>query len=328
MPGNTTTNSVALRRAQVYSDMILDTLKDGMLPDGIHRDVGDFSDGDTLNITTFGDVVLRDLAEDQVTPVDALDSGSITLTITEHVGAGNYLTDEMQEDSNKVKQFDAAIVPKHVRAIKERYETDMLKAFPDAQTVSNPSAINGYAHRYVASGTNQTMAMEDFIYAKLAMDKANLPDQGRILIVDGLVEATMNGLTNLVNVSNNPQFAGIIETGFGKNMRFIKNVFGFDIFISNRLKQIASESVNTSAITVPAPSSSATVTTGVANVAMCVVDDMTTPLMGAWRRMPRTRYNRDEKFRRDEYYTTARWGFGAQRLQSGVTILTSRTKYK
>lgn len=327
MAGNTNDNSSALRRAQVYSQMILDTIKDGYLPDGIHRDVSDFPDGSTLNITTFGDVVLRDLTEDQDTPVDPLDSGSITLTITDHVGAGSYLTDELREDAWQAAQFDAAIVPKHLRAIKERWETDLLAACPDGQTTANANAINGYAHRFVASGGSQILALEDIIYAKLAMDKANIPDEGRILIVDSLVEATLNGLTNIVNVSNNPMFEGIVETGFAKNMKFIKNIFGFDIYKSNRLTEVNSETVDTSSITVPAPSSSASVTSGVANVAMCVADDTVTPIMGAWRRMPSTEPYRNVRRRRDEFYTSARWGFGLQRPQSCISILTSRTNY-
>ena len=327
MSGNTTANTSALRRAEVYSDMILDTIKDQFLPDGIHRDVTDFQDGDTLNITTFGDVVLRDLTEDEDTPVDALDSGQITLTITEHVGSGLYLTDKAKEDSNKAAQFDAAFVPKQLRAIKEYYETKLLAAFPDSQTSANANAINGYAKRYVASGSNQTLSLDDIIYAKLSMDKVFMPDAGRILILDGIVEATVNGLPNIVNVSNNPMWQGVVETGFGKNMRFLKNIFGFDIYISNRLKQVASEAVDTSGITVPAPSSSATVTTGVANVALCVSDDMTTPIMGAWRRQPKTESYRNVQKRRDEFYTTSRFGFGVQRSQSGLVLLTSRVKY-
>lgn len=54
MAGNTTSNTSALRRAEVYSSLILDTIKDDFLPEGIYRDVGDFPDGDRLNITTFG----------------------------------------------------------------------------------------------------------------------------------------------------------------------------------------------------------------------------------------------------------------------------------
>ena len=327
MSGNTTANTSALRRAQVYSDMILDTIKDNYLPEGIHRDVGDFQDGDTLYITTFGDVVLRDLTEDEDTPVDALDSGQISLTITEHVGSGLYMTDKVKQDSNKAAQFDAAFVPKQLRAIKEHYETKLLAAFPDSQTAANANAINGYAHRFVASGANATLDLADFIYMKLVMDKSFLPDQGRILIVDGVVEATLNGLPNLVNASNNPMWEGVITSGFGKNMRFVKNIFGFDIFISNRLEDVSSEAVDTSGITVPAPSSSATVTSGVANVALCVADDMTTPIMGAWRQMPSTEPYRNVRKRRDEFYTTGRFGFGVQRAQAGITYLTSRVKY-
>ena len=327
MSGNTTANSSALRRSLVYSQLILDVIKDQFLPDGIHRDVSDFQDGDTLKVITFGDVTLRDIQEDEDTPVDALDSGQISLTISQYVGSGLYMTDKVKQDSYKAAQFDAAFVPKQLRAIKERYETDLLKTVPAGQTVSNPNDINGFAHRWVANGTNQILTLQDIIYAKLAFDKVFLPDQGRILIVDPVVEATLNGLTNLVNVSLNPHFEGIVNTGFAKNMRFIKNIFGFDIFVSNRLQQTASETVNASSITTPPPSSSATVTTGVMNVAMCVADDTITPIMGAWRQQPKTEPFRNVRKRRDEYYTTARWGFGTQRPQSGLTILTSRSHY-
>jgi hypothetical protein len=328
MSGNTTSNSSALRRAEVYSAMVLDTLKDNFLPEGIHRDVSDFQDGDTLHITTFGDLVLRDLAEDQPTPIDPMDSGEITLTITEYVGNGVYMTDKVRQDSWKAQQFDAAIVPKQLRAIKERYETDMLAAGPSGQTASNPNAINGYAHRYVASGANNTMDLEDFIYAGLALTKANAPDEGRIAIVDGLVAASLDNLANIVNVSNNPAFEGIVNTGFAKNMRFVKHVYGFDVYTSNRLPSVTSETVDTSSITVPAPSSSATVTSGKANLFMCIGDDTECPLMGAWRQQPYFEGDRNVPMRRDEFYSAARWGFGLQRTQTLVVVLTNATKYK
>jgi hypothetical protein len=326
MSGNSTSNTSAIIRAQVYSDIILDEIKDNFLPEGLHRDVSDFGDGDTLHIPTFGEVVLRDLSEDNDTPVDAIDTGQVTLSITEHVGAGSYLTDKLKQDSYKAAQFDAAIVPKHLRAVKERYETDLLATVND-QTSADPNTINGTAHRFIASGSNQVITVADLVYLKLVFDKAQLPDEGRILIVDPLVEATLNNLTNLVNVSNNPQFTGIIETGFGKNMRFIKNVFGFDIYVSNRLPRVTSESIDTSSIDIPAPSGSSSVTGGIVNVAMCVADDMTTPIMGAWRQMPMTEGYRNVQKRRDEFYTTARWGFGLQRKQAIVGILTSDSNY-
>lgn len=327
MAGNDTSNTSALRRAEVYSQLTLDTLKDDFLPDGFHRDVSDFQDGDTLHITTFGDLVLRDLDEDKPTPIDPFDSGEITLTITEHVGNGVYLTDKVRQDSWKAQQFDAAIVPKQLRAVKERYETDMLAAGPNGQTAADPNTINGYAHRFIASGTNDVVDIEDFIYAKLALDKANAPDEGRIAIFDPLAEATLNGITNLVNVQNNPQFEGLVNTGFAKNMKFIKNIYGFDVYLSNRLNEVNAETINTSGITVPAPSGNNTVTAGVCNLFMCVADDTETPIMGAWRQMPEFEGFRNAPRRRDEFYMAARWGFGLQRSQTIVTLITTRTSY-
>ena len=324
--GNTTSNTSALIRAQVYSEIILDEIVSNQyLPEGIHRDVSDFQDGDQINIPTFGEVVLREIEEDKDIPVDAVDTGSIPLTISEYVGAGNYLTDKVKQDSHLMAQFEAALPPKHLRAIRQRYETDLL-ATANAQTAGNANAINNYAHRYVASGTNQTIQLQDFIYAKLSMDKCELPDEGRIAIVDPLVGATLEGFTNIVNISNNPMFEGIINTGFAKNLRFLKNIFGFDVFVSNRLPIVNAETVDTSSY-VAAPSSSATVTAGVVNQFMCVPDELTMPYMGAWREMPSTEGVRNARRKRDEFYTTARWGFGLQRPQSLISVLTSRLHY-
>jgi hypothetical protein len=308
--------------------MILDTIKDDFLPDGIHRDVTDFQDGDTLNITTFGDLVLRDLTEDQDTPVDPMDTGSIILNVTEYVGNGVYMTDKVRQDSWQAQQFDAAIVPKQLRAIKERYETDLLAAGPTGQTAADPNDLNGYAHRFIASGANNTIDIEDFIYAKLAMDKAHVSDMGRIAIFDPLAEASLNALPNLTNASDNRMFEGIVTTGFAQNMRFIRSIMGFDIFISNRLHRVTDETVNTSGILVPAPGGDSTVPAGIANVFMSVGDDMEAPIMGAWRQQPAFEGHRNVKRRRDEFYAAARWGFGLQRKQSLITLITSATAYK
>ena len=297
--GNTTSNTSALIRAQVYSEIILDEIEAGFLPEGMHRDVSDFSDGTQLFIPTFGEVILRDITEDIDIPIDAIDSGQVTLTISEYVGAGNYLTDAVQQDSYKMQEFEAAIIPKHLRAIKKRYETDLL-ATANQQTLSNPNALNGYAHRYSASGTNGVIQIEDFIYAKLALDKVDIPDEGRIAIVDPLVGSTLENLTNLVNVSNNPMFEGIVSSGFAKNMKFLKNIMGFDVFVSNRLPEVNSEAINTTGITVPAPSGNTTITSGVVNQFMSMADDLIKPYMGAWREMPATEGVRNARRKRDE----------------------------
>ena len=330
--GNTTANTPAIRRAEVYSTMILDEIKHGFLPEGLHRDVTDFGDGDTLFIPTFGEVILRDLEEGQDTPIDSIDTGRITLEITKHEGAGAALTDEMKEDSYLAAEFDSMIVPKMLTAIKESYETDLLSQ-QKHQTAGNVNAVNNAAHRFVASGGTgaRTMTLEDIIYLKLAFDQAALPDEGRILIVDPIVEATINSLQNIVNVSNNPRFEGMVETGFANNMKFVKNIFGFDIFVSTRLPRLTAQETldtTTGGGLVQAPSGNDNAEIGdIDNQAWCVADDSVTPIMGAWRRMPTVAGERQESKRRDVFYATSRWGFGLQRPQSISSIITSATAY-
>lgn len=328
MSGNMTGNTSAIRRAQVYSQVILDEIKDGFLPEGMHRDVSDFGDGDTLNITTFGEVVLRDLTEGQDTPIDAVDTGSITLSITEHVGAGAALTDKVKQDSWQAAQFEAMLVPKMLRAIQERYESDLLSQ-QSKQTSGNANAVNGVAHRFCASGTDRTLAIDDIIYAKLAMDRANLPDEGRIAIVSPAVEATLNSLTGISDTIYNPRFEGMIETGFAKNMKFIKNIYGIDFFVTNRLPTLtAQETLDTSGIAIPAPASNDNGEIGDTVCQFwCVADDMTTPIMGAWRQMPEVEGDRNVAKRQDEFYATARWGFGLQRPQSIISLVTNSSAY-
>ncbi len=329
MPGNNIGNTDPAIRAVVHSEMMLEVLQDDFLPDMLMRDVSDFGDGTQLQIPTIGEMTLFDLEEGQPTPTSAIDTGSIVLNITEHKGVAGYITDELKEDGYKAAAVEAAIVPQSLRAIKEAFETDMLATAVSSSnsmvTLANRNAINGFDHRWVAGSTTAgIIELADFIYAKLAFDKANVPDEGRILLVDPIVEATINGLANLVNVSNNPQFEGMVTTGFSKNRKFVKNIFGFDIWVSNRLPRITSgETI------VGGPQNSSTVApaSSVNNIFMSIADDNTTPFMGAQRRQPRVEGYRNVSERRDEFHSTARWGFGLQRAESLISVITDATAY-
>lgn len=326
MTGNITTNTDPAIRALVHSELMLEVLQDGYLPDGLFRDVADFGDGSQLQIPTIGEMTLYDLEEEQDTPVSAIDTGTVHLAITEHLGVAGTVSDKLKEDAYKAAAVEARIVPQSLRAIKERYETDMLATAVSSAngiiTVGDANTYNGFDHRWIANGTDNTLTLEDFIFAKLAFDKANVPEEGRIAIVDPIVEATLNGLQNLVNVSNNPMFEGIVESGFGKGRKFIKNIFGFDVYISNRLPRIASESITS----VKAPGA-ASITDGVNNTFLCVADDAVKPFMGAMRRMPRVEGHRNVSKRRDEFHTTARWGFAPQRGETLISVITSASNY-
>lgn len=321
---NTTTNQSPLIKAQVFSEFMLEQINDGILPEGLHRDVSDFSDGDSIQIPTLGETTLRDYEEDTPVQYDAVDSGSVSLTITDYVSAASYVTRKLQQDGYKAKALEASIPREHLRVIKERMETDML-AQVNSQTLADPNTVNGFDHRWVAgSGTTDgVITLEDLAYAKLSFDKANVPDEGRILLIDPIVEMTLNALVGNQAFINNPQFEGIVNSGFARGKRFVRNIYGFDIWVTNRLPRVASETI------VGGPQAASTaVTGGVVCQALCVLDDQHTPYMGAVRQMPTTDGEFNKDFQRDEYVTTARWGFGVQRFETLLGLIVSETLYK
>ena len=324
----TTTQNSAFIDAQVYDTFILDNLHTMQLPEGWWRDVGMFGSGTTLNVKTIGDATIQDLAEDVEPVFSPIDTDTLTLSITDWVGDSWYITDKMREDGSQVDALVAMRAQSATRALAEYHETRFLSAAASAQTSANVNLVNGRPHRWVAGGagaTNRIMTVEDFIAAKLAFDKANVPAFGRIAIVDPIVEATLNSLTNLVNVSNNPRFEGIVTEGFAKQNRFIKNIFGFDVYISNLLPvKTATEALNASSYGL----ANDTAEIGdVANVFMCVADDQCKPLMHAWRRQVKTETWRQHGLERDAFKTSSRFGFGAQRTDSLITIYTTSTTY-
>lgn len=323
-----TNNTQAFIEAQQYSQFILENLHDYLLPEGLWRDVSDFGAGTTLNIKTVGTVTIQDAAEDTPLNFNPIDTGTVTMSITDYVGDAWKVTDELREDGSQIDSLMAMRAMESTRALGENHETRFLSVANAAQTNANVNLVNGRPHRWVAGGaggTSRNMTLNDFIAMKLAFDKANVPASGRIAIVDPIVEATLNSLQNLVNVSNNPMFDGIVTEGFARDHKFVKNIFGFDIWTSNFLPvKTATEAIDASAYGL----ANDTAEIGdVANVFMCVADDSCKPVMHAWRRQPKTEGWRDNEERADKFQVTSRFGFGAQRVDTLGVILTSGSTY-
>lgn len=323
-----TVNTPAFINAQVYDTFVLANLPTFMLPEGMWRDVSMFGSGTTLNVKAIGDVVLQDMDEDQEMQATPIDTNTLTLTITDWPGDTWYITDKLREDGSQVDALISARALATTRALAEYHESRFLTVANLAQTNANVNLVNGRPHRWIAGGsgiTTRRMSLADFIAAKFAFDKANIPAEGRIAIVDPVVEASLNSLTNLVNVSNNPHFEGIVQGGFARANRFVKNIYGFDVYTSNLLpKKTATEAINASSYGL----ANTTAQIGdVANLFMCVADDNVKPLMHAMRRPVKTETWRMQALERDMYKTTSRFGFGAQRVDSLVTILTDSATY-
>ena len=323
----TTVNTNAFIESQQYSQFILENLHDYLLPEGMWRDVTDFGSGTTLNIKTVGSVTIQDAAEDTPLTFSPIDTGTITLAITDYVGDAWKVTDELREDGSQIDTLMAMRAMESTRALGENHETKFLSVANAAQTGAGLNLVNGRPHRWVGSAASnaRTLTLNDFISMKLAFDKANVPAGGRIAIVDPVVEATLNSLQNLVNVSNNPMFEGMVTEGFARDHKFVRNIFGFDVYTSNFLPSLtATEAINATSYGL----TSETAAVGdKANIFMCVADDTCKPIMHAWRRAPQTEGWRDNEERADKFQVTSRFGLGAQRVDTLGVILTHPSNY-
>lgn len=305
-------NSTAFIEAEQYSAFILRNLHDGMLPGVFYRNVSDFGSGTTLHIKTVGTVTIQDGAEEVPFDYSPIESGEVTLTITDYVGDAWYVTDELREDGAQVEALMAARSSESTRAIQEVFESRFLRKCNTSQTNANPNTINGFAHRIASAATNNVATLNHFIDMKLAFDKANVPMGGRVAIVDPVVGATLDKLVS-IGRDVTPFGERILADGFNREHSFLMNLYGWNIITSNRLDTGSFGDGTT------------TVAAGVANVFMSVADDNTKPIMGAWRRMPKVEGERNKDLRRDEFVTSCRWGLGTQRVDTLGILITSAT---
>jgi len=305
-------NSTAFIEAEQYSAFILRNLHDGMLPGNFFRNVSDFGSGTNLNIKTIGSVTIQDGAEEVPFEYSPIESGTITMQITDYVGDAWYVTDELREDGAQVEALMAGRSSESTRAIQETFESRFLAKCNSLQTNANANLVNGFAHRIASTAANNVLQLSDLIKMKLAFDKANVPTSGRVAIVDPVTAATLDGLVS-IGRDVTPFAQRILESGFDRDHQFLMNLYGWNIISSNRLAKGSFSDGTTS------------VTGAVANVFMCVADDNTKPVMAAWRRMPRVEGERNKDLRRDEFVTSARWGFGGQRKDTLGIYITSAT---
>lgn len=312
----TTANSAALIRAEVWSSQLKEVIRDevGKAQSYVNW-LTDFPDGDVFTIPSIGEATVRNYSEDTAVVYDALDQGEFQFSITDYVSSGHYITNKAKQDLYYASQLMASFVPKQARAIAENLESKILAlaagGASGGQTASATNSINGAAHRFVASGTNEVITLNDFARARFALDKANIPDVARVAIVDPSVEYTINTLWGAAaNISFNPHFEGLITSGIASSHRFVRNIFGFDVYVSNYLPKSQNETI--SAVTTAA---------GVANIFMSLASPDIMPFVGAWRQMPTVdgEYNKD--FQREEFVTTARYGLKVYRPESLVVVL-------
>ena len=310
MSGFTTQNNEHLIRSNIWSTQLKEVLEDELMGMRYVDMIDQFPDGDTVNIPSIGQAEVYDYIEGNGVNYGSLDTGNFTFSFTDYKQAGLYITDRMKQDSFYTERLVGAFVPKMQRAIAKAVEVDILETGPDGQTASNLNSINSGDHRFVAGGTNEVITPQDFQRARYALQKANVPMTNLVAIVDPSVEYELATHTNLVNISNNPRWEGIVRDGMSTGMKFLMNVYGFDVYVSNNLKKLAaSETID-----------SVTAGSGVCNLMFSAASDIL-PIIGGFRQQPRVESDRNKDEQRDEYVVTTRYGFKLYRPENMVVVI-------
>ena len=277
--------------------------------------ITDFPDGDTINIPSIGQAEVNDYSEDAAIQYNAMDTGNFTFSITDYKSSATYITEKMKQDSFYMDRLVSAFVPKQSRAIMKSMEVDILKQPTPAgvagQTTANTNTINGAEHRWVGQGSDETIAVADFAKARFALQMANVPMTNLVAVVHPSVEYELSTLTNLVNVSNNPRWEGIVRSGISTGMQFLVNIYGFDVYTSQNLH------VNTGSEAIGGVTAAA----GVNNLFFSAAPDVL-PIVGNIRQAPKvdSEFNKDRQ--REEYVTTCRYGFKFFRPENMCVVVT------
>jgi len=305
-----------LVRTELWSSELKDILQEQLMGTKYVRMLNGFPDGNTFNIPSVGELPMREVAENTPVTYDSMDTGEFTFTIDRYVEAATFITDKAKQDSYYSQQLIGMFPTKMRRALDENLEGSVF-ALANTQTVNNTNEINGADHRFVASGSSNTvLALDDFAKAKYALDKAQAGGT-RVAIIDPSQEYVFNNLVGAQAFTNNPAFGGIVNGGFVNEvtgMRFIRNIFGFDVYVSNFLATPTDTTIDS--VSVPA--------TPVTNIFMSVGGDLT-PFVGAYRQLPRVEYERNKDLRRDEYVMNARFGLKLYRPECLVGVITKST---
>jgi hypothetical protein len=304
-----------LVRSNLWSSQLKEVLEDELFATKYVDMITDFPDGDTLNIPSIGQAEVLDYDEGQSVRYTGMDTGNFTFTINKYKSSATFITEKMKQDSFYMSRLVSSFVPKQHRAIAKAMEVDVLAIGNSGQTASDANAINSASHRWVAAGTSNVLVPGDFAKAKYALQKANVPMTNLVAIVDPSVEYQLSTITNLVNLSNNPRWEGIVKDGMSTGMKFVTNIYGFDVYVSQNLPSGITETVSARTVT----------TNGVANYFFSASSDVL-PFVGSIRQAPKvdSEYNKDQQ--REEYVTTCRYGYKLFRPENLVVVLSDASQ--
>jgi len=323
--GSTTANMAQLIRSNVWSNQLKEVLTDDMrMAEKYVKWIdGEFADGDTFNIPSIGQLSIFDVAEDSPIQSQSLDTGNFTFSVTEYKGAMTYITEKARQDLHYAAQLEAKFVPEQARALSQEVESFVLKqgqpGTSNGQTVADLNSYNCAAHRWVCMDTRNSqrcLSPEDFSRARYSLKKANVPMTNLISIVDPVQAAIVETHPNFINFSEGV-VSDMAQSGMSSGFRWVKLIFGFDVYESNYLPLCGSGQTGVSETI----DSVASGTNAVANLFFSGAMNCP-PWIGAWRQRPKVDTKYEPSLQREEYYTTARYGAKLYYPENFVSVLT------
>ena len=317
MPGFNDFNQQFMIRTQLWSRTIKELLLDELNAMKFVRIIQDFPDGYVINIPSIGEAEVSPFTEGQAIKYNSMATGNFTFSFNEYIYSANAISEKFKRDSFYSQDVIAAFIPRQHRAIMEAVETNILAQGNAGQTASNANIINTADHRWVGVGTSGAFSLTDFARVDFALTKANVPLSGKCAILDPSVIYTIQTQTNAVNLlTPQPMWGDMIRDGAVTGFKFRFNLFGYDIYQSNYLPGIASETITTGGV-------AGSVTNGVANYFFSAAPGDTMPFIGGFRQMPTVYSEFNKDLQQEEYLTIAEFGFKLYRPENLVTVLTN-----
>lgn len=313
--------STHLERKEILSGMLKEAFRDELFIQQLAINwLPDWQGGKNLLINSIGELTIDQMSEGTALPDRRPDTGQYVFNINEFVGSKVALTDVFFEDDYMAPQVMSALPERMTRAFNEYLETQLFK-LQRQQTNNSSNTINGAYHRFTANGSGRAITLQDLAYIRYAFKKANVT--GPIVgIVDPSFEFNTNIISNIITLDNNPTFNGIIETGIGSDLRFIRSIYGIDLYVSNYLdREVTAES----SLTDYQGNTTASVAGDVANIFFAAGDKMNLPFIGSWLRRPSMKSWKDEDKGIEYHQMSARFGLNMYRPENLITMFSSTT---
>lgn len=312
MAGHMTTNTETLIRTDVWERQLKQLLWDDLMAMRWVRILTDFPDGTTLHIPSIGKAETQAFVEGQAVKYNKLDEGDYEFEFDQYRYSAHSVTEKFKRDSYYSSDVISAFPRLQHRAIMEDVETRVLSRGPAAQTPNDLNLINTAPHRFIGSGTGESIMPADFARARYSLRKASVPARNLVAIVDPSVAFTLATQANIVNMlSPMPSAETTLREGLVTGLQYRFSLFGFDIYESSFLQQGLAETID-----------GLTTTTGVANLFFSAEPGDTLPIIGGFRQMPTvyTEFNKD--LQQDEFLTITEYGFQLYRPDNMVVIIT------